>query len=346
MRILIAEDDRPTRRVLETLTLKWGYTPVACGDGRDARQKLLEGDPPRLALLDWRMPHISGVDLCRLIRSCQAEGSYTYVILLTAESERPRRLEAFDAGVDDFITKPFCHDELGARIRAGQRVLDLYGEIREIYRAAPVAMLLLDDQGNVRRMNHAARVLTGDAEDLLLHRPDGLALRCVLKLGENSGDPCGDTDPIARCDCTDCDLREMILRTLHSRVPEYRREVHIRRPDSKGGEEVCFLASSAPVKSCGENLLLVSLEDVTRQYRTEQRLQRTVAELEAFNKIAIGRELRMIELKRQINDLCRRLDLQSPHDLSFAGEVACGLPRSAIEAAETACEEAAIDRDA
>ena len=124
MRILIAEDDFDSRRLLEKTLIKWGYEVVAASDGAEAWQILKSKDSPKLAILDWMMPEMDGLDLVRSIRSNDFPG-YVYVILLTAKSEIENIVAGIESGADDYLTKPFSRGELRARLHAGERVLNL-----------------------------------------------------------------------------------------------------------------------------------------------------------------------------------------------------------------------------
>jgi diguanylate cyclase (GGDEF)-like protein len=124
MKILIAEDDLTTQRILEALVLKWGHQPVVTGNGQDAWEHLQSEDGPRLALLDWMMPGASGLDVCRRVRQRAAPG-YIYVVILTARSDSEDAITALEAGADDFVSKPFHPHELRARINTAQRILEL-----------------------------------------------------------------------------------------------------------------------------------------------------------------------------------------------------------------------------
>ena len=106
MRVLIAEDDPISRRVLQSTLLKWGYeVDVAC-DGADALESLQREDAPRLAILDWMMPKMDGLQVCQWLRK-QSEGPYVYTILLTAKAQRDDLLSGLSAGADDYVIKPF-----------------------------------------------------------------------------------------------------------------------------------------------------------------------------------------------------------------------------------------------
>src|SRR5487761_760412 len=100
MKILIAEDDPVSRRLLEAFLRKWGYAVVAVANGDDAWALLEAEDSPRLAILDWMMPGIEGVEICRRVRE-RTERPYTYMILLTARGHKPSLLTGLKAGADD-----------------------------------------------------------------------------------------------------------------------------------------------------------------------------------------------------------------------------------------------------
>ena len=124
MKILIAEDDPVSRRVLETTLAKWGYEVVTTTNGFEALEALAAPAAPKLAILDWMMPEIDGVEVCRRVRALGSRG-YTYVIMLTAKGRKEDLLAGLEAGADDYLTKPFDPHELRSRLRVGQRILDL-----------------------------------------------------------------------------------------------------------------------------------------------------------------------------------------------------------------------------
>jgi two-component system, cell cycle response regulator len=124
MRILIADDEPVSRRMLQALLGKWGYDVVSAADGDAAWEMLKSPDPPRMALLDWMMPGQNGVDVCRALRKLRPE-PYTYILLLTAKDAKESVVEGLESGADDYLTKPFNPQELKARIRVGLRLLDL-----------------------------------------------------------------------------------------------------------------------------------------------------------------------------------------------------------------------------
>jgi two-component system, cell cycle response regulator len=122
--VLIAEDDPLFRRMIERWFERWHYRVTVVENGLDAWEVLQKEDAPQLAVLDWMMPGMDGLELCRKIRS-REQGPYRYVLLLTARDDKQDVVAGLEAGADDYLTKPFEVDELRARIRAGKRILDL-----------------------------------------------------------------------------------------------------------------------------------------------------------------------------------------------------------------------------
>jgi len=124
MQILIADDDRLTRRILEDNCSQWGYETIAVSDGETAWNVFNSENPPRIFLLDWVMPRLTGVELCQRIRRFEKD-KYTYIILLTALNEPEHIVEGLEAGADDYITKPFHAAELHLRLNIGRRIIEL-----------------------------------------------------------------------------------------------------------------------------------------------------------------------------------------------------------------------------
>jgi two-component system cell cycle response regulator len=130
MKILVAEDDFTSRSILTAILKKWGYDPVATEDGTAAWAALQRPDAPELVLLDWGMPGLNGLEVCRRLREIDSSHP-TYVILLTARGEKADVVQGLEAGANDYISKPFDSEELQARVRVGQRMLELQSSLRE-----------------------------------------------------------------------------------------------------------------------------------------------------------------------------------------------------------------------
>jgi two-component system cell cycle response regulator len=124
MRIVIADDDSFSRHLVQAMLKSSGYEVIAVENGCLALDRLSSINPPRLALLDWVMPGLDGLDVCRAIRT-RVDVPYVYIILLTSKESKADLVAGLEAGADDYLTKP-CHaDELMARLRTGQRILGL-----------------------------------------------------------------------------------------------------------------------------------------------------------------------------------------------------------------------------
>jgi len=128
VKILIADDSIVSRHLLEATLRKWGYEVVVACDGAEALNLLQKENAPTLAILDWMMPGLTGLEVCRQIRKRSRE-PYTYILLLTSKSQKEDLIEGMDAGADDYITKPFDQHELQVRLRAGTRLVDLQAEL-------------------------------------------------------------------------------------------------------------------------------------------------------------------------------------------------------------------------
>jgi two-component system cell cycle response regulator len=123
-KILIADDDPVSRRLLKAFLEKWNYDVTVASDGTAALQVLDREDTPRLAVLDWMMPGMEGVQICQFIRE-RADRPYVYVLLLTGRTEKQDLLKGLQLGADDYLTKPFDAQELRARLHVGERILAL-----------------------------------------------------------------------------------------------------------------------------------------------------------------------------------------------------------------------------
>ena len=148
MKTLIAEDDPVSRVFLELSLIKWGYEVVVTCDGSEAWEALQREAPP-IAILDWMMPGIDGVEVCRRARAIQTP-TPTYLILLTAKSEKEEIVEGLEAGADDYLTKPFNRAELQARIKVGLRITELQRNLAD---------RVVELQSALSRVNHLQGLL-------------------------------------------------------------------------------------------------------------------------------------------------------------------------------------------
>ena len=154
-RVLVAEDDEKTRAALVFFLQRYQFDVTVVKDGQAALEILLSSDPPQLALLDWEMPRLDGLHVCRAVRTLpRSVDRYTYIVMVTAHDRPNDVLAAFAAGVDDFLSKPADTAQLLARLRCGQRVLGLeercqqriadlekaLAQVRQLQRLLPICM--------------------------------------------------------------------------------------------------------------------------------------------------------------------------------------------------------------
>ena len=129
MRVLVADDDVISRKLVTTHLQKWGHDVLAVDNGTDAEEALRLNPDVRLAVLDWMMPGKDGVEVCSSIKQ-QTGRLFTYVLMLTAKTQKEDLVTALDAGADDYVIKPFDAAELKARVRAGERIICLESNLQ------------------------------------------------------------------------------------------------------------------------------------------------------------------------------------------------------------------------
>lgn len=145
MKIIIAEDDALSRRLLETHLVRWGHEVHAFDDGVQALEAIRDSKVPALAILDWMMPGLDGPEICRRIR-LDASIAQPYLVLLTSKEGAQSTVEGLKAGADDYVTKPFDAMVLRARVDVGVRVLELQNKLARRVRELEEAL------ANVKRL--------------------------------------------------------------------------------------------------------------------------------------------------------------------------------------------------
>jgi len=153
MKILTADDDAVSRKVLSAALRSFGHEVVETRDGAEAWVQYRQHHF-RLIISDWMMPNMDGAELCRRVRS-NPQAKYTYVILLTSLEGKEKYLEGMEAGADDFINKPFDRDTLAARIRVAERILALQDDVQQLDGLLPICAYckkIKDDENHWQHM--------------------------------------------------------------------------------------------------------------------------------------------------------------------------------------------------
>jgi diguanylate cyclase (GGDEF)-like protein len=153
MKILIADDEAVSLRMLQKTLEHAGYDVTAVSDGRKAAKELCCPDGPRLALLDWVMPQLDGPDVCRTVRRKRSQ-SHVYLVLLTSKGSKDDIVEGLESGADDYLIKPFDPGELKARLHTGMRILELEDNLLEAredmrYKATHDSLTSLLNRGSI-----------------------------------------------------------------------------------------------------------------------------------------------------------------------------------------------------
>ncbi len=167
MKVLIAEDDPTTADILQITLQKAGYDVAVTRDGKEAWQALQRDDPPKLVILDWMMPHMSGFEVCRNLRA-KHENSRTYVIFLTVKRGEEDISAALGAGADDYISKPFNKAELLARLRVGERTIKRQHQLEkekaqteQLFASILSILIAMDEENCITRWNSTAEEIFG-----------------------------------------------------------------------------------------------------------------------------------------------------------------------------------------
>ena len=126
--IVIADDDPVARELVFATVSQWGFHTVVTQDGHEAMAAIRAAEGPVVAILDWIMPGMDGLEVCRRVRQI---GKPVHIILLTVRAAKENLVEALESGADDYLVKPFDKNELHARIHVGMRILNLQKALSE-----------------------------------------------------------------------------------------------------------------------------------------------------------------------------------------------------------------------
>lgn len=210
MKILIADDNLAELSILQSYLIRWGYEPLVFSDSLQVMPALEGPDAPQLVVLDWMMPNLDGIDICRKIRE-RSDTSYTYVILVSGRVLKEDAVIALEAGADDFIAKPYYPEELEMRLRSGKRVLDLQASLL----AAQEALKYQASRDELTGLWNRSGILNILERELIRVVRDGQCA-AVMLIDIDLFKPINDTYGHL---CGDAVLREVAQRILNSIRP-------------------------------------------------------------------------------------------------------------------------------
>ncbi|HEY1463939.1 MAG TPA: diguanylate cyclase [Terriglobales bacterium] len=246
-KVLVADDDPIFRHVLQSCLEKWGYQVIAVENGADAWKILQAPAAPQMVILDWMMPGLDGLELCRKLRR-PGEGPYRYLLLVTAKDNKQDIVAGLEAGADDYLTKPFDVDELRARVRSGTRILQLQDALLKAHEKLQFEAA---HDGLTGIWNRRA-ILDLLKKEVERHHRSGQSLGIIMadvdhfkRINDSYGHPAGDT--VLR------EVTERIARSLRSYdyVGRY------------GGEEFLVI-----LPGCDSANLLISAERIRNSIST------------------------------------------------------------------------------
>jgi diguanylate cyclase (GGDEF)-like protein/PAS domain S-box-containing protein len=287
MQILVVEDSPVYRQLLVSHLQEWSFPFTIAKNGTEAWTLLQRSDCPRLILLDWVLPDIDGVELCRRIRLAGSGNSYSYIILLTGKDGKKNMLEAMQAGADDYLVKPFDQMELKARLLVGKRIISLNEELvsaRESMRyatekqlhlrsaaleAAANGIVITDRNGAIVWANHAFTTMTGYSKEEILGQNHRL-----LKSGEQP---------------------ESYYANLWSTISSgkvWQGEIVNRRKDGTTyTEEMTITPVTQNLGSTTDTYFIAIKQDITERKKSEEELQRLASIVEFSEDAIIGKNL-------------------------------------------------------
>ena len=170
MKILVAEDEVITLRMIGRILERAGFEVISVDDGRKAVDQLCKADGPRIALIDWMMPELDGPGVCREMR--ERNHHYIHILVLTSKNSKRDVVKALEAGANDYLVKPFDSEELKARIGVGMRILQLEDDLVQAredmrYKATHDALTSVLSRGAYPR---SAKTQTGqDTQTMAAH---------------------------------------------------------------------------------------------------------------------------------------------------------------------------------
>jgi diguanylate cyclase (GGDEF)-like protein len=232
MKVLIAEDDSVLRRRLEKLLGDMGYEVTSCKDGLEAWETIQSEYAPNLLLLDWMMPGMDGVEICRKVRKLAKE-PYAYILLLTSKSKQDDIVEGIEAGADGYITKPFNQQELKARLKSGRRITELNEEFLSV-RNELQKQTVRDPLTGLYNRRYMAEILENEFARASRYQTDLSCILLDLDFFKNINDTYGHA------------FGDLVLREFSDCFKQFARQTDI--PIRYGGEEFMLLLTNTDIE--------------------------------------------------------------------------------------------------
>jgi diguanylate cyclase (GGDEF)-like protein/PAS domain S-box-containing protein len=267
LRVIVADDSAVVRELLRRFMERWGYDVLLASDGSEAWDLLQYGDVPTIAILDWIMPGVEGIELCRRVRRLSRR-HYTYILLLTAKNDPQNLIEGLGSGADDYICKPPDPGELEARLLVAERIVSFQER-------------LIVAQERYRNLveNSTALICTHDLEGKLLSMNPAAArgLRCTVE------------------ECIGKNIREFLAPGGIADFELYLKEIEQKQSasgnmlvvDSQGDQHVWFFTNRLFQEPGIAPYVLGHAQDVTQERQMQRALRESQeARLEAERKLA------------------------------------------------------------
>jgi len=302
MKVLIAEDEVVSRRALEKSMKDWGYETIIANNGKEA-WKVIKKDDIRLAILDWMMPGMNGVELCRKIRQefQEEKFKYIYIILLTGRDQQGDVITGLSAGADDYITKPYSYLELKVRLQNGERIIELednrlelasYDSLTKLWNRKKILEFFKEELERCRRENQSTGLIMVDI-DLFKRVNDnyghfigdrvlievGRRLKKSIRKYDKIGRYGGDEMLIVLPDCSQVNVKKIAER-LRQGVSEEKIEtgkVSLKVTISVGG-------TSSDISSLASGDDLIQISDLA-MYSAKKKGRNCVVILDSLQKI-------------------------------------------------------------
>ena len=315
MEILIAEDNAVSRNLLKKVLVKQGHMVLAAEDGIKA-WKLFQQNNIKMVITDWIMPGMDGLALCNKIRSLTGE-SYTYVIILTAKDQKENLIEAFYAGADDYIAKPFDTHELKARIKTGMRIVDLEikhkdlaniliesrNKLKIVFDSLQEEIVAIDDKFRIVSVNNAFLKNTGTTFKEIIGK------YCFKDENGSNIPVCGR------------EVKSLVKKVIESGMPQHSLDTYA----DKYGEKRYKRMNCLPVKDEAGKIfqLVIVLKDITDDKIKEEKIKALNKRLqETSDEIKVKNEELEYTLKRLKDTQAQILQAEK---MASVGQLAAGI---------------------